>query len=292
MGRRARIGCLIVVVLGCVSAARADLLVSQYSAAVNDRFYTGSDKAFIGDAVTPALDFSGVGYTSDGHWVTMISPSYFLSADHYHPAAGTTVTFYVGNNMSQPYTFTVGSFSYETSIPGLGASDLYMGELTSPIPASDHIAEYSIPVLGSNSAYIGQQIYVYGVPQTVGTNTIADIYTLNFSSHYTQLMQYNYNPSIPYSAFLEPGDSGGPSFIYRNGQLELVGIHYVDATSDTTGAPLYSGDSFVPYYVSELDAAMTGQQLTLVPEPGLLVLLTSGAAMGLILARRRRPRLG
>ncbi len=268
MTKTGRIACLVfAAALSCVSAARADLLVAQYNPAVNDRFYTGSDKAFIGDAVTPPLDFSGVGYTSDGHWVTMVSPSYFLSAEHYHPAPGTTVTFYIGNSTAQSYTFTVGSWSYETSIPGMGPSDLYMGELTAPIPASDNIANYPIDMLGADSNYFGRQLYVYGVPNKVGTNTIADIYPLSYSGHVTQLMEYDYNPSIQYDAFLEGGDSGGPSFLVQNGKLALVGIHYVDATF-SGGSPDYSGDSFVPYYAAQLDAQMTGEQLTLVPEPG------------------------
>ncbi len=278
-------------VLSCVSMARADnLLVAQYAPQINDRFYSpASDsdpaKAFIGDAVSPPLNFSGVGFTADGHWVTMISPSYFLSAAHFPPGAGTSVTFYPGNSTAQSYSFTVSNWNYVTSIPGLGTtSDLYLGQLTTPIPASDNITYYPVPVLGSNSAYSGQQIYVYGLPNRVGTNTIADVYTQNYGGHDTQAIDYLYNANVPNNAFLEPGCSGGPSFLDVNGQLALVGIHYLNATSGST--PVYSVDSFVPYYVNELDANMTGEQLTLVPEPAALVLLLSGAVIGLMFARR------
>src|SRR5271163_2930070 len=57
------------------------------------RFYSGSDKAFIGQA----YNWSGVG--SDGYsWATMISPTFFISANHDHP--GSTLTFYSGNSLS------------------------------------------------------------------------------------------------------------------------------------------------------------------------------------------------
>ena len=291
MTRLTRIGCLVIVaILGCVSAARADILIAQYSPQANDRFYAGSDKAFIGDVpqVSQALDFSGVGKTSNSRWMAMVSPSYFLSAAHYAPTFGSTVTFYEDNTTDHSHTYTVASWSYQTNIPGLGSSDLYLGKLTAPISANDHIAQYAIPMLGGDSAYIDQSIYVYGLPNRVGTNTIADIFTLNVGSNYTRLMEFDYDPSVQYNAFVEPGDSGGPSFLLWNGQLALVGTHYVDAKSGTT--PLWSGDSFVPYYADQLNAHMTGEHLTLTPEPPALVLLLSGAVIGLLFVWRGRRR--
>jgi hypothetical protein len=72
----------------------------------------------------------------------------------------------------------------------------------------------------------------------------------------------------------------------------LVGIHY---TNDTGSTPPYdgarSGDSFVAFYVDQLNAHMSGESVMVVPEPagvGLLMLA------GLLLrpGRRRRAYAG
>ena len=58
----------------------------------HDRFYDGADRAFVAED----LGLSGVGH---GHgWATMISPQYFLSANHLHPRPGTQVTFWETNS--------------------------------------------------------------------------------------------------------------------------------------------------------------------------------------------------
>jgi hypothetical protein len=231
---------------------------SQGASARNDRFYTGSDKAFIGEP----YDWSGVGLSNDGRWATMISPTYFLSANHYHPAAGSTVTFYTGNSFgSTSFTYTVDSFYYQTTDLGNG-SDLCLQRFTTPIDAS--IAKYSVLSLPNDSAYLGVTNWTYGYPYRVGKNNLDAVEDLDLVSDgygITRVMYYDYAATGGKGAdeaYLESGDSGGPSFAVVNNSLALLGIHFVNDRAVHDGAR--SGDSFVPFYLSQLSAQMAGGQ--------------------------------
>jgi hypothetical protein len=231
---------------------------SQGASARNDRFYAGADKDFIGQP----YDWSGVGLSSGGNWATMISPTYFLSANHYHPAAGSTVTFYTGNSTSSTsFTYTVDNFYYQTTDLGNG-SDLCLQRFTTPVDAS--IAKYSVLSLPNDAAYLGVTNWTYGKTNRVGKNNIDAVENLNLVSYgygITRVMYFDYDATGgqgPDEAYLEGGDSGGPSFAVVNNSLALLGIHFVNDGPVYDGAP--SGDSFVPFYVSQLNAQMTGGQ--------------------------------
>ena len=91
-------------------------------------------------------------------------------------------------------------------------------------------------------------------------------------------MEYDYNTVSGLGAdecYLIGGDSGGPSFVDVNGQLALVGIHYYNGGTPGPGdiGPI-SGDSFVPYYINQLNANMGGSRVSVVvPEPASLALV-------------------
>jgi hypothetical protein len=272
----------------------------QGSSARNDRFYAGSDNAFIGQP----YDWSGVGLSSNGAWATMISPTYFVSAWHFHPGAGDTVTFYTGNSSSSThYTYTVGAFGFQTSSAGLGGSysgsDLWLGRLTTPI--ADSIAEYPVEVLPSNAAYIGQTVWTYGYPYRVGKNTIDRISVLDgvYMPETTEVMYFDYNATGgqgPDECYLEGGDSGGPAFTVVDGSLALLGTGFVNGADLGFGPTVFdgapSGDAFVPHYVGQLNAQMSGgeQVRVVAPEPGVLLLLGIAAATFVCCWRRgRRP---
>jgi hypothetical protein len=273
---------------------------SQGSSVTNDRFQ--NSPSFIG----APYDWSGVG-NNGGSWATMISPSYFLSANHDHPGPGSTVTFHLDNNPNGPtQTYTVDSTFYQTVYDGQG-SDLYLGKLTTPVSSS--IAKYPVLSLGSDAAYTNMTIYTYGNPNRVGMNNINGdfmfsdnggpatlhhgIDDLNLAGYgLTRVMYYSYNATGGQGAneaYLEGGDSGGPSFAVWNGSLALLGTHFVDDGPVYDGAP--SGDSFVPFYVNQLDANMVGEQVTLsvVPEPVTMVTLLGGL-VGLAAHIRKRNR--
>ena len=207
--------------------------------ATNDRFYTGADRAFIG----ANMDLSGVGLSSGGSWATMISPQYFISAYHDHPGAGQTVTFYEGDTTSSgAHTFTVDSTYILTSYNG-SPSDVYIGKLPTPIPASDNIAYY--PVLNlPNSDYAGTTIYTYGYPNRLGENVISSIGPYTEAGESQTGMFFNYDvPGVgPSESYLMGGDSGGPSFSLVNGKLALMGEHFSNwGTSGLPGAPGTTG---------------------------------------------------
>jgi hypothetical protein len=258
---------------------------NQGSSPRNDRFMNSN--SFIG----LPYDWSGVGLSSGGSWATMVSPTYFLSANHDHPAPGSTVTFYTGNSFNSPsFTYTVDNFYYQTTDLGVG-SDLCLQRFTTPVNTS--IAKYPVLSLPNDAAYVGVTNWTYGYSNRVGKNSIDAIQDLDLVSYgygITRVMYYDYNATGgqgPDEAYLEPGDSGGPSFAVVNNSLALLGIHFVNEGPVFDGA--ISGDSFVPFYVSQLNAHMTGgQQITTVaPEPSTCVLL-GFIAFGLFVWSRRR----
>ena len=213
----------------------------------NNRFYTGTGAAFIGQG----YDWSGVGENQAGQWATMISPSYFISANHYHPGPGDTLTFHLNNDPNGP-TYTTGIAS-GILIPG--TVDLYLGKLTSPIPAADDIATYPIWVLPNLAAYTGQNMFVYGTPNKVGQNVIS----------YASLSQVYYAYSAtggdgPNEAYLMSGDSGAPSFGFANGQLAVVGVHWTNSGSTPYDGATCS-DTNVSSYVAAIQASMVGETL-------------------------------
>lgn len=248
--RRVLFPVLTALILLLPAASRAEMIVRDYSPARNYRFYDGSDKHFVGDP----YDFSGVGLGSAGHWATLVTDNGFLSAVHRHPVVGEKVTFWTSNARtgSSYYTYTV------TGGTRIGTTDLWLGWFDTTVDAS--IARYPIPMLRSENAYLGLELYNYGMTHRVGRNVldVLDISQLGGSAG--RVAVYNYNP---YSVnggetYLQAGDSGAPSFAVFNSRLALIGIHW-----SITHNPDNSIDTFVPAYLDEINKVLAkkGQAL-------------------------------
>ena len=234
------------------SRAWALLTIYDYHSENHYRFNTSIYKAFIGEG----YDFSGVSRASDGKWVTMISPRYFLTAKHYQPASGKTATFYEGNTLdSESHTYTVDSWF--RIIDG----DLSLCRLTENI--SENIKYYPILEFADDENYMNLTFYVYGQQHRVGRNQIDEISRERVRHDgvyvYTDAMSYDYDdpPDDPPDGVggdecrLADYDSGGPSLAIYNGELALVGIHWFQ--DGTAG----SGDSFVPHYIDEIASILS-----------------------------------
>jgi hypothetical protein len=285
------------VVIAPISVASADLLVRGYNPVGGvdpkyDRFANSSQ--FIG----AGYDFSGVGQDPGGHWATLISPHFFLSAGHSHPSAGGTVTLYDTNSTGGTHNSYSVLDGFQIQIPGdQYPTDLFVGLLGTAA------SEASYPILDTNSLAVGQSIFVYGKTNRLGTNVIAQTgtYGLEDLSHnmiseskgYQFFYQQTGNPD---DAQLQGGDSGGPSFETIGGQLVLVGTH---SGAETVNFPYISQDTSPSFYIDELNAAMAqlatahpditgaaGEHVTVVPEPSSLILL-GVAALGLACYCRR-----
>jgi hypothetical protein len=258
------------------------------------RFYTGSDKAFIG----AGLDFSGV--SVNGPWATMISPQYFITARHASANFSPTLTFYEGNSTATGgHTYEVDtSFYYDATFAGL-PTDVCLGRLAAPIPAADHIACYPVLKLSNDSDYVGMNIYTYGNPNLVGRNVVSKIESYTEIGETGPSMFFNYDePGVgPDETYLIGGDSGCPSFAVVNGKLALLGEHF--STYGTSGLIPFDGgdpkapdgswwsvDGLVPAYIDQLNANMGGDRITVVPEPSTACLLIVAAAMLFVATRR------
>ena len=215
----------------------------------HDRFYSGADKAFIGQG----YDWSGVGRNQAGQWATMISPSYFVSAYHSHPDPGDTLTFHSDNNAGGPAYVTTGIIE-GILIPG--TSDLYLGKLTTPIPAFAGIATYPLWTLGSLAAYTGKDTFVYGTYNKVGRNAVYSV-----SSTQAYFMYNATGGDGPDEAYLESGDSGSPTFGYANGQLALLGVHWTNSGVTPYDQATWS-DSYAAGFVAAIQASMVGETLS------------------------------
>ncbi len=274
----------------------ADLIVRGYNAAdagVHDRFV--NDAAFIGGGHDWSGVTSGMAGSSGAGWATMISPTYFLSANHYRPSNGTDLTFYHTND-------TAGGSDTRTVMNGMSlGGDLFLGRLTSAV--SSDVAIY--PILNPSLA-LGSEIHVMGLASTtdkgrnqrMGRNVIERVeHDFDTGIGIGDIFTYDYDSTGGVGddeARLAGQDSGGPSFVIHDGAPALVGVHWFIYSDDVDGewgdSPTGSGDSFVPGYITEINDALagSGESITIagVPEPSsfFLAALFCGRTM---IGRRR-----
>jgi len=268
----------------------------------------------------PGLDLSGVGWKVPGvfgpggasAWsVTMIDSTHFVGA--YHTVVNGNVNIGdIINFLPQGSSTVVGrtiANLQNVPNPDNSKSDVLLGTLSAPVPAG--VAAYAIAPI----AAVGTPMFVYGRQSEVGRNNVSGTqagipFQVNGNPTDNEVLNallFDYDqpgatgPTSPDGlpstvgndeAYLNAGDSGGPSFILAGSVLQLVGTHAGFATYADIGSTLPAGaqddvsfslDSNLPAYASTIATMIA------VPEPSSLALaaIAVGGA-GYLRARHRR----
>lgn len=272
--------------------ARATLALQEFDADSHHRFANSSE--FIG----APYNWSGVARASNGRWLTMISETYFITANHVYPADGNSVIFHEDND---PTGDTIERTVLNTT--RIGDTDIRIGRLNaSPGPT---IAIYGIASNTTNeanfasSAYANREAFVVGLNDT-GSNTTQFRVGRNILDGFDDAYDDSaLGPAITFNddrgtilslgadeSYLDYGDSAAPMFITSGGQLVLVGTNWdIEA-----GSPNYSLTTFIPNSITAIQTIVEdgGENLTLinVPEPSSVALILA-ASLSALAARKR-----
>lgn len=232
-------------------------------------------------------EFNGVGYlsSSGGTSGVLISPHYILTAAH----AVTNIrrkTFTLDTELGQesfrliskqvhPYVdLAIVRLDRNTGLPGYKINT-QLNEVGSEV----FIAGFGYSGIGSTQA----SLYPKGIGR-YGTNTIdrtiVGLLVSDFDRNTNDVM-------------VSIGDSGGPTFMRIDGELQLVGIH--SGTSDYDGDGILGeyGDRLYDIrlgaYADWINSLIPMPHMTygpgVIPEPGTIAIIISG---GIMLIRRKR----
>ncbi len=239
--------------------------------------------------VGAGLDFSGVGWNGTRN-VALISDTHLAYASHFpaaesyeffSPISGQSVTYYVDA--------VAGS-----SIPNsdIRIAPIFQDEnyTIAGLDAADGITSYSIATWPAPGDFVGADLLVYGRGPDgprLGTDIVEGIIIAPSDPPYLYIYTQGTEQG---EAFLETGDSGGPSFVVVEGQRTFAGIHYA-IDPDNEPFPL-SADSYFAVYESDIDGLGVGATFTLIPEPSatslaLAALIWLAGWMGMAWWKRR-----
>ena len=302
---RSALASFLLLVVG-VGTCSADLMIAQYTPQQNDRYYAGADKAF----VAQGYDLSGVAKntatpvtTDPAAFATLITPNFALAVGH--ADASGLLTFINGNDPNAPgavVTANTAAAYQLNNLPGdPGPSDLVLIRLSTPVTT---ITPFSL-IADEPSGLLGQQMFVYGQTNRVGTNNVSGAIGLygTYNNTTTAGFSYTYDPKVsPNEAAVVGGDSGGPSFVRDSkGGISLLGLHEGYFLPDDKDNPFPglrdSVDVYLPYYIPIIQAEIASlgysdklsiHTLQSVPEPGSLVLLSIGLGGASYAGGRRR----
>jgi len=238
------------------------LIISGYTVATNDRFANQAD--FIANS----FDLSGVAISSDGRWATLLSPNIFITANHFAPQVGQTITFYKTNDPNgESVTRTVSPVREK-----VGDTDLFLTVLEEPVPegyafyarATQNVRRFSISYqyFEDNLYHFGRSQGTYSTPfdvavgrnlldQTSQNESTPDINAQGPAIETTQ-NESGHSNFVSYETIAEGGDSGAPVFYDQgNGALRLIGISwYINSVPATGFSPVGDQSSSISNFLT------------------------------------------
>lgn len=247
--------------------------IARYSSPTYDRFVAGTYPSAPQENPAfdfAALDWSGVGWNTEDprKSVAMISPKHFVAASHFVPSGHLAFRSPDGTEV----VAEISSAFHRLVDPVSGRqSDMYVGELNSPIPAECGITAYPIMDLETPGAYIGLPLLVYGhqpasgggaAAVSVGVNTFEGF----FFDFFSEQTFYFDQDKAGGEAQAQAGDSGSPTFTAVGSTLALLGAHH---TIGTMNRRPVTHDTFAPSFIGQIRDIIgaAGYSLALPPAP-------------------------
>lgn len=269
--------------------------IDAFSTLQNDRY--ANDAQFIMNQ----YDLSGVAIANDGRFVTMVSDNVFLSANHFYPSNGTSVTFYAGNDPS-------GASATRTiqSSQRIGTTDIRIGVLSTPLSNAYKSYDFSTEDITStstgpnsftrsdiflqNAFILGRSPTAFSTSQdlAVGRNVLDNFGNVTVSGTTDLAVISTVNDSgdpnyVTHEAKLLTGDSSAPMFVDNgSGGLTMVGINWFTGND---GSNDLNGYSYVGNYDIEIQNYIDANTVPEMKHFGLFV----GLALAIRIIRRRRP---
>lgn len=238
------------------------MLIEDYESNSNDRF--ANSEEFIANN----YNLSGIALSSNGRWVTMISPNVYVTADHFSPGTEATITFHATNDPNGPQITRQATSLSER----FGESDLLVGVLNKPLPENFAFYPYASESFGTSPQswnrypYNGPTLLHFGrtpgslsgiLRVAVGQNKLSsrnnNIVILDPQSSGPAIVANRDDPStnnfVHFETFGEIGDSGGPlMFPVNDTELRLVGLAWF-----ITNSPDATGFTPIGHYSEHLD---------------------------------------
>jgi hypothetical protein len=259
-------------VLICVALLAAGPLsaleIRSYASSRHDRF-TGFPSSPV---VNASSWFTGSLYTGVGWSVSdtrrqfaLVSPRHFLVPSHWGISPGEQIRF-LGSD-GQTHTFTVASTTQIAT--ATDNTDLTLGRFTETVPMSTGVNPFAYLKLSNQFQYLNRSLQVFGFDARVGSGTIGGFLDGEISTgEMTRLMRFDYviAAGAQDDCYFAVGDSGSPSFSINNGKPALVGTHSAVSGNDPTTPTIYQNyDTFVPHYITELNALMATDGWQMIP---------------------------